>query len=138
MSFVYIISIIIIFALAFILYIINRIHEKYAEDDPMIANLITVLSPIFPQINKVILLKGTKSYTINKKRIHLCLVDKDGKYYDMNMLVYVTLHELAHTMCSEVGHTDKFHAIFQTLLNTAAEHNVYNFKTPILKNYCMY
>ena len=45
----------------------------------------------------------------------MCLKDKNGKYYDDNMLNYVALHELAHVLCDEIGHTDKFYAIFDEL-----------------------
>jgi hypothetical protein len=116
----------------------NRIHEKYLEDDPMLVDIRETLQPVFPDINNVILLKGQKSYTINKKRIHLCLTDKDGKYYDKNMLIYVTLHELAHVRCNEVGHTEKFHKIFKEIQNVAIKHKVYNPDIPIIKDYCNY
>ncbi len=136
--YIQIVSIVVIVALAFAFYIFNRIQEKFAEEDPMIADLRNTLSPYFPELNKVILMRGKKSYTINKKRVHLCLVDKDGKYYDKHMLIYVTLHELAHTMCSEVGHTELFHKIFQELLQRATNHGIYDMNKPIVKDYCMY
>ena len=112
--------------------------EKYLEEDPMLAELRNRLMPVFPEMNKVILLKGKKSYTINKKRIHLCLTDKSGKYYDINMLTYVTLHELAHVMCNEIGHTEKFHKIFKEILEKAVKHHVYDPNKSITKDYCNY
>lgn len=121
-----------------VIYTINRLHEKYSEDDPMLIELRKKVEKVFPDINTVVLLKGTKSYTINKKKIHLCLFDKDGKYYDENMLTYVLLHELAHVRCDEVGHTDKFHRIFKDILEKASENGVYNPSKPIIKNYCEY
>jgi hypothetical protein len=133
-----ILSFIFICSFLFILFTINRIYEKYVEDDPMLIDIKNTLLPVFPDINKVILLKGKKSYTINKKKIHLCLFDENGKYYDKNMLIYVTLHELAHVRCDEVGHTDKFHRIFKEILDEATQKNVYDPKKPIIKNYCNY
>jgi hypothetical protein len=108
------------------------------EEDPVINEIRDKLKPVFPEIDRVILLKGKKSYTINKKRIHLCLTDKEGKYYDLNMLIYVTLHELAHVKCDEIGHTEKFHKIFNELLQKASTHKVYDRSKPILKDYCTY
>ena len=134
----YIILIIFILSFGVVLFTTNRIYEKYLEDDPMLIDIRETLTPVFPDINKVILLKGKKSYTINKKRIHLCLTDKDGKYYDKNMLVYVTLHELAHVRCDEVGHTKKFHNIFKDILEDASAHNIYNPNIPVIKDYCKY
>ena len=125
-------------SIIFVLFTINRIYEKFVEDDPMLIDIRKTLEPVFPDINTVILLKGKKSYTINKKKIHLCLFDKEGKYYDKNMLIYVTLHELAHVRCDEVGHTDKFHNIFTDILDTAARKGIYDPKKPIIKNYCEY
>jgi hypothetical protein len=125
-------------SIVFVLFTVNRIYEKFVEDDPMLIDIRKTLEPVFPDINTVILLKGKKSYTINKKKIHLCLFDKDGKYYDKNMLIYVTLHELAHVRCDEVGHTDKFHTIFSDILDTASRKGIYDPKKPIIKNYCEY
>jgi hypothetical protein len=116
----------------------NRIREKYLEDDPMLVELKNTLQECFPEINNTILLKGKKSYTINKKRIHLCLKDENGQYYDKNMLLYVTIHELAHVLCDEVGHTDKFYQIFDTLLDRAHNHGIYDKHKPLIRDYCEY
>ena len=76
------------------------------------------------------------SFTINKSRVNLCLKDKEGNYYDDNMLMYVALHELAHVMCDEIGHTDKFHEIFDKLLEKAAAYGIYDPSIPPISNYC--
>ena len=115
-----------------------RIKEKYEEDDAMLVELRSKLQDTFPEMKNIILLKGDKSYTINKKRVYLCLYDADGKYYNENMLVYVLLHELAHVMCSEIGHTEKFHEIFNGLLEKAIKNNLYNPNIPIIRDYCEY
>jgi hypothetical protein len=120
------------------IYISIRIKEKYEEQDKMLVKLRNTLQPIFPDMNNVILLSGTKSYTINKKRIHLCLKDEKGDYYDINMLIYVLLHELAHVRCDEIGHTYKFFNIFNDILSTAQKHNLYDPTIPIIKDYCEY
>lgn len=138
MLYIYIVILITMIASIFCFLIANRIREKYLEEDPMLAELRNRLMPVFPEMNKVILLKGKKSYTINKKRIHLCLTDKNGKYYDINMLTYVTLHELAHVTCDEIGHTEKFHKIFNEILAKATKHQVYDPKKAITKDYCNY
>ena len=115
-----------------------RIQEKYLEDDPILVEIKDMLRGCFPEIDNTILLKGKKSYTINKKRIHLCLKDEKGEYYDKNMLIYVTIHELAHVKCPEVGHTDKFYEIFNHLLDKAARCGVYDKHKPLIKDYCEY
>ena len=129
-----------IFVLSFVFayFILNRIQEKFSETDPMLDKLRDTLRDIFPDINTVVLLKGEKSYTINKKKIHLCLTDEKGNYYDQNMLVFVLLHELAHVRCRDIGHTDEFHRIFKELLDTATLHGVYDPSIPPIKDYCEY
>ena len=134
----YLLLFLFVISTAITIYISIRIREKYEEEDTMLIALRNKLQPIFPDLNTVILLRGKKSYTINKKRVHLCLTDENGDYYDMNMLIYVLLHELAHVKCDEIGHTEKFHRIFNELLETARKHGVYNPDIPIIRNYCEY
>lgn len=83
------------------------------------------------------------SYTVNKRDIYICLKHK-GDYYDINTLVYVLLHELAH-MCNYdnngnaiEGHGPEFQIIFKSLVQKAMSLNIYQYTnysvTP--KDYC--
>ena len=81
---------------------------------------------------------GEKSYTLNKEDIFLCLKDENDKYYEDNMLIYVLLHEVAHSICPEIGHTDLFKEIFDALLDKATEMKIYDKNIPVIKNYCLY
>ena len=135
---IYILVALIIIVIIVITIMCFRIQEKYLEDDPILVEIKDKLRTCFPEIDNTILLKGKKSYTINKKRIHLCLKDEKGDYYDKNMLMYVTIHELAHVKCSEVGHTDKFYTIFNELLDKASACGVYDKNKPLIKDYCGY
>lgn len=134
----YFLSAIIVTSLIFLYVITNRIHEKYLEQDPVLMELKEELSKCFPEIDNAILLKGKKSYTINKKQIYICLKDEKGEYYNKNMLKYVILHELAHVLCDEIGHTEKFHKIFEEILKKAIKCGVYDDRIPPIKNYCEY
>ena len=88
-------------------------------------------------LNNLVMVEDKESYTINKKVIHLCTKDpKNGKYYDKNTLMFVVLHELAHVLCNDVGHTDNFSIINQALLNHAYKHGFYDPSKPFVKNYC--
>ena len=98
-----------------LMYILHRLYtyrENLLQDDPMLHTLKRKLAPIDEHIKDVRLYKGNKSYTINKKKIYLCLKDKNDEYYSVNMLTYVFLHEFAHVKCDELGHTEKFNTIF--------------------------
>jgi len=131
--------------------IITQVHEHISQNDPKLHELLSIVKPLFELekyngmlyrlnsydvFNKTTIHSGKKSYTINKQKIYLCLRDKNGDYYHNNMLIYVLLHEYAHVICDEVGHTDKFWKIFEELMILATEMGIYNPNIPILQNYC--
>jgi len=129
------ISIIIFFSL----YKLFELDEMHLKRDPILHKLRSLTSPLHPDIKKLKLYEGEKSYTINKKKIYMCLKDQDGEYYPMNQLVYVFLHEFAHYINKEdVGHTQTFHDIFEKLLKDAEEKGIYNPNIPMVENYCNY
>ncbi len=67
------------------------------------------------------------SYTINKgEKIVFCLRSKIlDTIHDMNTLMYVVIHELAHVGCPEYGHTPLFKKIFKFLLEQSVKINIY-------------
>lgn len=69
------------------------------------------------------------SYSVNKgEELVLCIRSKDtGKLHDINDLMYVALHEIAHIGCPELDHTELFYKINRFLLNLAREINVYRY-----------
>lgn len=124
-----------------LIYFIHNLYKNSIDrydkfDDPKLDELRNRISSVIPEIKNVKLFGSNKSFTINKKEIFLCLKDKNGTYYDNNMLTYVLLHELAHVLCDEIGHTDKFRQIFRNLLKRAENGGIYNSSKPPLDNYC--
>lgn len=133
---------------------VTQIREQHLKNDPMLYKVREKIDPLFSNglsftgdleylndrnvLSEVEFFWGDKSYTINKEKIYLCLVDEKGDYYDLNTLVYVVLHELSHVLCDEIGHTEKFHYIFKELLQQADKAGVYDPSVPIIANYCMY
>jgi hypothetical protein len=87
-------------------------------------------------LNEIKLYVGSKSYTINKTRVYLCLKDENNQYYDDNSLMFVLLHEISHVICNSIGHTEEFHKIFGDVLVEAEKVGIYNSKIPMIKNYC--
>lgn len=129
------------------------------ENEPKLVTLQTKLNPLFTEDcsyegtiledimtlqtkrriqNEISLSKGNKSYTINKEDIYLCLRDENGQYYEDNMLIYVLLHEISHSVCDEIGHTDKFNEIFHAFIKKAVELKIYDNTVPLIRNYCLY
>ena len=79
------------------------------------------------------------TYTVNKgEEIVFCLRDENGNLHDVNLLLFVAIHELAHVACPELNHTQLFISIFVFLLKTAISLGVYKYqdynKNPV--NYC--
>tara|TARA_B100000035_G_C21002702_1_gene555730 strand:+ start:722 stop:1318 length:597 start_codon:yes stop_codon:yes gene_type:complete len=81
------------------------------------------------------------SYSINKgEKIVFCLRsrDKHQKLIDLNTIMFVAIHELAHVMTLSTGHTEEFWKNFQFLLREAVGINIYTeqdySKNP--KKYC--
>lgn len=69
---------------------------------------------------------GYTSYSVNKgEKLILCIRQKDKSFVDMNTILYVAIHEIAHIMTSEIGHTTMFWDNFKFLLNEAIEVGLY-------------
>ena len=116
-------------------------YENQTEDDDVL-RLVDKVRQVDPKVDDIVdhlkFFEGRKSYTINKKYVHICKNDKNGKLYQENQLVLVLLHEIAHALCDEVGHTDKFSRILDDLLAKAARKKVYNPNIPHIPDYCEY
>ena len=77
------------------------------------------------------------SYSVNKgEKIVFCLRSRDEKnnLVELNTMMFVALHELAHTMTKSIGHTQEFWDNFRILINISVDPNVAtNPKVPIYK-----
>ena len=86
------------------------------------------------------------TFTVDKSDINICLRTRD-KYehiYDINLLMYVVLHELAH-LCNYtpdgrpiIGHGDEFKYIFAFLVKESIKIKIYNYENYASKpkEYC--
>jgi hypothetical protein len=135
--------------LIYLLYkITQEIRDNYEDknEDPYVLSLIAEIRKIDPAVDKIVdhlkFYEGKKSYTINKTYVHLCKFDENGELYNKNQLVLVLIHELAHTMTDQIGHTDKFYAIMDDLLAKAEKtidssgKKLYDPSIPHVSNYC--
>lgn len=72
---------------------------------------------------------SSTSFSLNKgEELNLCIrskKDKNRKIHDMNLINYVTIHELAHIACPEYGHTELFLKIYKFFLNVSKDINLY-------------
>ena len=68
------------------------------------------------------------SYSINKgDKIVFCLRSKNGdnKLVDLNTMMFVAIHELAHVMTKSIGHTDEFWDNMKYLLKKGIKLGLY-------------
>lgn len=119
--------------------LVNYLETKYASDDR-----VKTISQRYNEdrISEGGHTSGYTTYTVNKgDEIVFCLRDRDGTdslHTDVNLLLYVTIHELAHICTPEINHTDMFKRNNLWLVEKAMECGVYQYidfsKTP--KRYC--
>ena len=72
---------------------------------------------------------GVTSYTVNKgEKIVVCLRQKNNNFVELNTLMYVIIHELAH-ICDLTSeqHDEKFWNNFEWLLEHAVNIGIYNY-----------
>lgn len=68
---------------------------------------------------------GYTSYSINKgEEIILCL-RTNNKIVDLNTMMFVVLHELAHLATKSIGHTEEFWDNFRWILEEAINIGIY-------------
>lgn len=107
-------------------YLINN-KKKYKEYEEYInlleKNLNTERTTIYENIPD----SNLTSYTINKgEELGFCLKSKiTGKFHDINLLMYVAIHEMAHVACPEIGHDELFKKIFMFFTTEAINIGLY-------------
>lgn len=67
------------------------------------------------------------SYSVNKgEQLAICIRNKETNVFlDMNTITFVALHELAHVMTEEIGHTKTFWKNMKFLLEQGEKVNIY-------------
>lgn len=115
--------------------LINCLDEKYKNSTNInIINGINKLKTNYKYENLIEHIpkwySNETSYTVNKGEIlALCLRHKDipKRFHDINVIMFVTIHELAHIFSESVGHNDEFWTNFKFLLNESIDCDIYKF-----------
>ena len=115
------------------MFLVNKFLYDNLNDQKFVSMYHAILQ-LNKNISRVVLCETgaseqNTSYTINKgDEVILCIRSKDlrSKIYDINLLMYVVLHEMAHIACDEFGHTEKFKKIFLFICDTAIKLKLYN------------
>lgn len=113
----------------------NDKYIKYKDNIDMLSKKIKYT--IFSENSKN---SSYTSYSVNKgDEIVFCLKSKETNlYHDINLIMYVAIHELAHIANPEYGHGTSFKIVFAFLAQASIDANIYdkiNFKE-YPKEYC--
>ena len=101
--------------------------NKYPEFDQYIRQLNTNLHKDRSLIYENDPNSKLTSFSVNKgEEIAFCLKSKkNNELHQLNLIMYVALHEMAHIACPEIGHGDLFKKIFKFLTEIAIELKLY-------------
>ena len=83
----------------------------------------------------------TTSYTLNKgEKLVFCLRSSKNptKIHEVNLLMYVSIHELSHIASESYGHNAEFRRNFSWLLRNAVNIGIWNYQNygMVSKEYC--
>jgi predicted metal-dependent hydrolase len=104
---------------------IQENKEKYDERFHLMVKRYTTKGTEFSEKDKI---SNYTSFTENKgDRLVFCIRQKNDneEIIDMNTIMFVTIHEMAHIMTKDFGHHDDFWVNFKDLLHVAVELNLY-------------
>jgi hypothetical protein len=67
------------------------------------------------------------SFSVNKgEEVSFCLKSKKTrKIHDINLMMYVAIHEMSHFACPEIGHGELFKKIFKKFIEESIIINIY-------------
>ena len=117
--------------------LVEHTSKKIKEDDSSLNEEVKILNNSFKRLKKnyrpnniTESSPGNKytSYSINKgDKIVFCLRAKDGsnKLVDINTMMFVAIHELAHLMTKSIGHTTEFWDNMRYLLKEGIKIKIY-------------
>jgi len=108
--------------------LLNNI-DKYNEYKEYILQLDRNFNKKRTQIYETDYNSNLTSYSVNKgEELSICLKSKKtGEFHDINLLMYVVIHEMSHFACPEIGHGFLFKKIFKKFIEVAIEYNLYKY-----------
>ena len=130
---------VLILSIMFLFIMTIKLNKVETYKDPLIDKIREDLIKVDERVKNLTFQASNESFTEDKRHVYLCLKDKNGKYYDYNMLMYVSLHELAHAFSNSVdeNHTsEEFKRNFRDLLKRAEGLKLYDPTQPLIYDYC--
>ena len=112
-------------------YLVKNIDDKeFIEYKPYIKQLDKNFNENRTSIYETDPNSNLTSYSVNKgEELSVCLKSKnDSKLHDINLLMYVIVHEMSHFACPEIGHGALFQKIFKKFIEVSIKLEIYSFK----------
>ena len=115
------------------LLLVEKVHKLKGVQDNYCNNAIITLKERFKPEHMSESPSDAKytSYSVNKgEKIFFCIRAKDStnEIINLNTLLFVAIHEMAHVMTKSIGHTKEFWNNFRFLLREAVKSNVYQYQ----------
>jgi len=106
-----------------IITLIEHMEKTFGISDERVANLKNNFRP--DRLKEGVSTPGYTSYSVNKgEQIVLCLRNKDS-LVDINTMMFVVLHEMAHLASVSIGHTEEFWNNFRWILEESINIGIY-------------
>ena len=106
-----------------IITLIEHMEKTFGISDERVANLKNNFRP--DRLKEGVSTPGYTSYSVNKgEQIVLCLLNKDD-LVDINTMMFVVLHEMAHLASVSIGHTEEFWNNFRWILEESINIGIY-------------
>jgi len=106
-----------------IITLIEHMEKTFGISDERVANLKNNFRP--DRLKEGVDTPGYTSYSVNKgEQIVLCLRNKDS-LVDINTMMFVVLHEIAHLASVSIGHTEEFWNNFRWILEESINIGIY-------------
>lgn len=109
---------------------LEKNKQEFGEYEEYITLLIENLRSNRTQVYENSPKSGLTSFSVNKgEELAFCLKSKStNQIHDINLLMYVAIHEMAHIACPEIGHGPLFQKIFRFLATVAIEIGIYRYE----------
>jgi hypothetical protein len=117
--------------------LINYLKTKYGKEHLYVKNLLERYNPDVIYEHSPNIIHPEIAYTMNKGHsLHICIA-ADGVLQNMEDIMFVMLHEIAHLATNEKGHPRGYWVCFRFILENAVKANIYK-PTDYSKHRVMY
>ncbi len=120
-------------------YMYSKIQDAKTASLPRYQEFKPYIIQLKNKIKNVVVMESSSnsvytSYTVNKgEQIIFCIRSKSlaktlnaDSLHDLNLVMYVALHEISHVACPEYNHTPLFKKIFRFICEEAIEMGIYH------------